>query len=48
MTKQEVKLGLQNDNAAVVLKGVTPKDEIYLSPPPSAATLPLTPLKAEQ
>ena len=48
VTKQEVKLGLQNDNAAVVLKGLGPKDEIYLSPPPSAATLPLTPLKAEQ
>jgi hypothetical protein len=36
IVKQEVKLGLQNDNAAVVLEGVTEKDEIYLSPPPEA------------
>ena len=44
--KQEVKLGLQNDNAAVVLDGVHSKDELYLSPPQSASTLKLQPLKA--
>jgi multidrug efflux pump subunit AcrA (membrane-fusion protein) len=44
--KQEVKLGLQNDNAAVVLEGVNSKDEIFLSPPQSASTLKLHPLKA--
>jgi hypothetical protein len=44
--KQEVKLGLQNDNAAVVLEGINSKDEIYLSPPPSASALKLRPLKA--
>lgn len=44
--KQEVKLGLQNDNAAVVLEGISSKDEIYLSPPPDAAGLKLRPLKA--
>jgi hypothetical protein len=44
--KQEVKLGLQNDNAAVVLEGVGSKDEIFLSPPQSASALKLQPLKA--
>ncbi len=44
--KQEVKLGLQNDNAAVVLEGISSKDEILLSPPPGAAALKLHPLKA--
>ncbi len=44
--KQEVKLGLQNDNAAVVLEGISSKDEVYLSPPPSASTLKFRPLKA--
>lgn len=44
--KQEVKLGLQNDNAAIVLEGINSKDEIYLSPPQSAAELKLQPLKA--
>lgn len=43
--KQEVKLGLQNDNAAVVLQGVNEKDEIFLSPPPDAADLKLRSLK---
>lgn len=46
VVKQEVKLGLQNDNAAVVLEGVSSKDEIFLSPPQSASTLKLQPLKA--
>ncbi|NUN71265.1 MAG: HlyD family efflux transporter periplasmic adaptor subunit [Bacteroidetes bacterium] len=43
--KQEVKLGLQNDNAAVVLQGVSESDEVYLSPPPDAAELKLRSLK---
>jgi multidrug efflux pump subunit AcrA (membrane-fusion protein) len=43
--KQEIKLGLQNDNAAVVLQGLSEKDEIYLSPPPDAATMKLRSLK---
>jgi len=43
--KQEIKLGLQNDNAAVVLQGVSEQDEIYLSPPPDAADLKLRSLK---
>ncbi|HAP36316.1 MAG TPA: RND transporter [Bacteroidetes bacterium] len=46
VVKQEVKLGLQNDNAAVVLDGVNSNDEIFLSPPLSASTLKLQPLKA--
>ena len=46
IVKQEVKLGLQNDNAAVVMDGVNSKDEIYLSPPQTASTLKLQPLKA--
>ncbi|MEI7907542.1 MAG: efflux RND transporter periplasmic adaptor subunit, partial [Bacteroidota bacterium] len=43
--KQEVKLGLQNDNAAIVLQGLTEKDEVYLSPPPDAATIKFHSLK---
>ena len=31
--KQEVKLGAMNDNATVVLEGVTEKDELLLSSP---------------
>jgi RND family efflux transporter MFP subunit len=46
VVKQEVKLGLQNDNAAVVMDGLNSKDEIFLSPPQSASTLKLRPLKA--
>ncbi len=46
VVKQEVKLGLQNDNAAVVVDGVSSKDEIFLSPPQSASTLKLQSLKA--
>ena len=33
MIKQEVKLGQMNENAAVVLAGVTLKDQLYLSSP---------------
>ncbi|MFA6455838.1 MAG: efflux RND transporter periplasmic adaptor subunit [Bacteroidota bacterium] len=45
IVKQEVKLGLQNENAAVVLHGLTDHDEIYLSPPPDAAASKLKLLK---
>lgn len=43
--KQEIKLGVQNDNAAVVLQGLNEADEIFLSPPPDAAALKLRRLK---
>jgi hypothetical protein len=43
--KQEVILGLQNDNAAIILKGLKETDKIYLSPPPDASTLKLHRLK---
>jgi len=39
--KQEVRLGLQNDNAAEVLEGLAERDEIYLSPPPETSNLKL-------
>ncbi len=45
IVKQEVKLGAQNDNAAVVLEGVSDTDEILLAAPLDAAALPLRPLK---
>lgn len=34
VVRQEVKLGQMNENAAVVLAGVTEKDQLYLSSPP--------------
>ncbi|MBI2428036.1 MAG: HlyD family efflux transporter periplasmic adaptor subunit [Ignavibacteriales bacterium] len=46
VSKQEVQLGLQNDNAAVVIKGLTADDEIFLAPPPDAASLKLHELSA--
>jgi hypothetical protein len=33
VVRQEVKLGLMNDNAVVVLEGLTEEDELYLSSP---------------
>ncbi|MFA6467310.1 MAG: efflux RND transporter periplasmic adaptor subunit [Bacteroidota bacterium] len=45
VVKQEVKIGLQNDNAAIVLHGITEQDELFLSPPPDAGTTKLKPLK---
>ena len=44
--KQEVRLGLQNDNATIVLDGISENDEIYLSPPPEAVQQKIRPLKA--
>lgn len=46
VVKQEVRLGLQNDNAAVVLDGISDHDEIYLSPPPEAVQQKIRLLKA--
>lgn len=42
--KQEITLGLQNDNAAIVIEGLTKDDDIYLSPPPNSASLKITAL----
>ncbi len=36
VVKQEVKLGQMNENAAVVLAGITQKDQLYLSSPSEA------------
>jgi len=36
VVKQEVKLGQMNENAAIVLTGVTQKDQLYLSSPAEA------------
>jgi hypothetical protein len=46
IAKQEVKLGLQNDNAAIIVEGIGEKDEIYLSPPPESIQLKIRTLKA--
>lgn len=46
VTKQEVQLGLQNDNAAIVTKGLSEDDEVFLTPPPDAASLKLRELSA--
>lgn len=46
IVKQEVQLGLQNDNAAVVVKGIHPDEEILLAPPPDAASMKLRELSA--
>ncbi|MCK9408326.1 MAG: HlyD family efflux transporter periplasmic adaptor subunit [Bacteriovoracaceae bacterium] len=43
--KQEVKLGLQNDNAAVVLQGLGENDKIFLSPPPDVSAVKIRSLK---
>lgn len=45
VTKQEVKLGRQNDNSTIVLQGLKDHDEVFLSPPNDAAQLPLHRLK---
>lgn len=46
--KQEVKLGAMNDNAAVVLAGVTEKDELLLSSPAEPEKLKIVLLTASQ
>lgn len=45
--RQEVHLGLINENRAVVEAGVTPEDELYLSVPADTAGLPLLTLDAD-
>ncbi len=47
VVKQEVKLGLLNDNAAVVQKGVEDGDELLLTTPQDPGTLPVIPLAAK-
>jgi multidrug efflux pump subunit AcrA (membrane-fusion protein) len=44
--KQEVKLGAMNENATVVLEGVTEKDELLLSSPPEPEKLKMVTLAA--
>jgi multidrug efflux pump subunit AcrA (membrane-fusion protein) len=46
IVKQEVKLGLLNENSAVILAGVGEKDELLLTAPPESATLKVVPLAA--
>ena len=44
VVKQQVKLGLLNDNAVVVQEGLTDKDELFLTIPPEPGKLTLIPL----
>jgi RND family efflux transporter MFP subunit len=46
IVKQEVKLGLINENATVILGGVGEKDELLLTTPPEPAKLKIVPLTA--
>jgi multidrug efflux pump subunit AcrA (membrane-fusion protein) len=46
IVKQEVKLGLLNDNAAVVERGIGGDDDLLLTTPPEAEKLPAVPLTA--
>jgi multidrug efflux pump subunit AcrA (membrane-fusion protein) len=46
IVKQEVKLGLINDNAAVILGGIGDKDELLLTAPPEPGKLKIVPLAA--
>jgi multidrug efflux pump subunit AcrA (membrane-fusion protein) len=48
IVKQEVKLGMLNDNAAVVQGGIEEKDEIFLTTPPESGKLKVVPLAASQ
>jgi hypothetical protein len=41
--RQEVKVGLKNDNEAEILEGLRPEDELYLSIPPDGESLKLEP-----
>jgi biotin carboxyl carrier protein len=45
--RQEVEVGLLNENRAVVNRGVTPDDELYLSVPPDTSGLALQRLPAQ-
>jgi multidrug efflux pump subunit AcrA (membrane-fusion protein) len=46
IVKQQVKLGLLNENAAVVRQGVEEKDELFLTTPPEPGKMTLIPLAA--
>lgn len=46
VVKQEIKLGLMNDNAAVVQNGIAEEDELLLTTPPESAKLTLVSLSA--
>ncbi|PEN13172.1 RND transporter [Longibacter salinarum] len=48
VVRQEVNVGLINDNSAIVEQGVQPKDRIFLSIPRDTSDLPLHRLKAAQ
>jgi RND family efflux transporter MFP subunit len=48
VVKQQVKLGLLNDNAVVVQEGLSEKDELYLTIPPEPGKLTLIPLAAAE
>ncbi len=48
IVKQEIKLGMLNDNAAVVQGGIGEKDELYLTTPAESARLKVVPLSASQ
>ena len=45
--RREIKLGLMNENEAIVEAGVTSDDQLYLSIPENGDDAPLTPLKPE-
>ena len=46
IVKQEVKLGLINDNGTVIQTGIDEKDELLLTTPPEAGKLKIVPLAA--
>ncbi len=48
IAKQEVKLGLINENAAVVHSGIAEDDEVLLATPPESATLITIPLAGSE
>jgi len=48
IVKQEVKLGMLNENAAVVQSGIGEQDEIFLTTPPESGKLKIIPLTASQ
>ena len=46
IVKQEVKLGLMNDNGVIVESGLSENDTVFLSTPPDAAEIPIDTLTA--
>jgi hypothetical protein len=47
VVKQEVQLGQMNENAAVVLAGITQKDRLYLSSPGEVDKIETVPLASK-